>query len=552
MNKIISILFFLFFVTAVFPQEGRNPLPKSWELNLTDTPEIVQLSPLDMESIRKEDSINDSNKNTDWRFGIKRDLNLDLNKDGLWTQLPNGGSVCRLAIKSVGALSISINFSGFNLPRGTILQLYNNERTIVSETFLGTDSRNSNLLGSDLISGDIVYIEYYAPASVSQSPDIQIQSIVHGYRMGTLDSSNMEGNKLNGSGPCNYDVNCPIGADFDSQKEILKKSVAFVNLGNGYLCTAVLVNNTAADKTPYLLTANHCLTNSNPAFWSVRFNWVSPRPICGTGEDSGDVQNNFTLSGAALVANNTLSDFALVKLFEKIPESWDVAFAGWDNSDVDPVFEVGIHHPNGDIMKVCRDNSGAQKTDANGTWVWLIGGGEHGTGNGWEIGTTESGSSGSPLFNEQGKIIGQLYAGQSSCLGTSTNHDYDIYGRFGVSWDSGNSTQGRLKEWLDPIGSGQSTMETLQNILNVPSFETLGDLKIYPNPANTFITIQNSRYPHLNYQFMDMMGKEISSGAVSNSMNTISVEGLAEGIYLLHLVDGDSNDSVNKKIVVKH
>ena len=153
-------------------------------------------------------------------------------------------------------------------------------------------------------------------------------------------------------------------------------------------------------------------------------------------------------------------------------------------------------------MKICRDDSGAEKIDANGTQVWLIGGGNHGSGNGWEIGTTESGSSGSPLFDENGRIIGQLYAGQSACNGLENNGDYDIYGRFGISWNYGTTQQARLKEWLDPTNSGHTTVETLQNLLNIPDFEITGDLKIYPNPASSTITVMNNRYPHLSFQFL--------------------------------------------------
>lgn len=550
-KKSLFFLISLFFISTLFSQESSALLPESWGLKSSEAPKLIQLPPLDLDLVIKQDSINDMNKGLPWRYGIERPLVLNMEEDGLWTDLSNGGRIWRTAVHSPKALNLSINFTDFYLPPGSRLQLYDNDHSPIVQTFSSSQNRETNVLGTWFVNGDIVWIEYYEPPHSSTPARLQTGSVIHGYRMGGASPSNPLGNRLNGSGACNYDVNCPIGDDFDSQKDILKKSVAFVNLGNGFLCSAVLINNAKADKTPYLLTANHCLVNSNPSLWSIRFNWVSPSPVCGTGDESGDLQNNFTVSGAELIANNGLSDFALVKLYDDIPESWDVAFAGWDNSDTNPVFEVGIHHPNGDIMKICRDNSGAQKIKANDTQVWLIGGGQHGTGNGWEIGTTESGSSGSPLFNERGKIIGQLYAGESACIGFENNHDYDIYGRFGISWDTGNSPETRLKDWLDPGNSGQTTIETLQNILNVPTFQPIGELKIYPNPVSTAITVKNDRYPHLSYQFSNVMGQRIQSGSLSNSMNAISVEDLAEGIYLLILTDEDSNDSITKKIVVK-
>ncbi len=548
-RKLLFFILSLFFLTA-FSQGDENVLPVSWNLRLAKEPDIIKLLPLQLDKIRKEDSINDLDKSMPWRYGVTRSISLDLAKDGLWTVLPDGSKIWQVAIQSPQAVNLGLNFNGFYLPAGARLQLYNNDHTDVSKNYTYKENRENKKLGSWYIEGDIIWVEYFQPAYVRATPIIKIDGLIHGYRMGLLNDIVDGSRGMNDSGDCNYDVNCPIGSDFDSKKDILKKAVALLNLGNGYLCTASLVNNTRNDKSPLLLTANHCLTNSDPSLWSLRFNWVSPNPVCGTGEDSGDIETNFTMSGATLLANNSLSDFALVKLVNNISESWDVVFAGWDNSDTDPSFEVGIHHPNGDIMKICRDDSGAEKTDANGTQVWLIGGGSHGTGNGWEIGTTESGSSGSPLFNENGKIIGQLYAGQSACNGTETNHDYDIYGRFGVSWASGATSNSRLKEWLDPDGTGQTSIETLQNILNVQDFEITGELKIYPNPASSTITVMNSRYPHLRYVFSNMLGQVFDSGSLSNSMNTISVQSLAEGIYFLSLTEEDSKDSITKKIVV--
>ncbi|AFL81333.1 hypothetical protein Aeqsu_1857 [Aequorivita sublithincola DSM 14238] len=548
-----TTLFFILFFTifTAFPQGGGGDLPESWDLNLEIVPSIVRLPAIDFQNVTQQDSINDLDKTMPWRYGIEIPLSLDMQNGGLWTVLPDGGKIWQTTIQSSGALNLSINFDDVFLPMGSRLQLYNNDHTDIISTFTSSENRDEKQLGTWFVEGDIIWIEYYQPPRVQDSPRLEINSVIHGYRMGKINILYDDNRGLNDSGACNYDVNCPIGNDFDSKKDLVKKAVALLNLGNGHLCSAALTNNAINDKTPYLLTANHCLDNSNPALWSVRFNWVSPTPVCATGGDSGNLQTNFTVSGAKLRANSSVSDFALVELLNPIPNSWDVAFAGWDNTDTDPQYEVGIHHPNGDIMKICRDDSGAQKVDANGTQVWLIGGGTHGPGEGWEIGTTESGSSGSPLFDQNGRLIGQLYAGQSACTGIENNGDYDIYGRFGVSWDGENTPETSLKEWLDPTGTGHTTVETIQNLLNTQEFEFIGDLKIYPNPASTMITVMNNRYPHLSYVFSNVMGQRIRSGSLSNTMNTIAVDNLSDGVYLLYLMDEDSKDSITKKIIIK-
>lgn len=535
-------------LVSVFGQQLKSDRPIGIQYNLRATP--IELPPLDLSEVATQDSINDLDKSMPWRYGLSRNINIDLETQGEWTTLPSGARLCQIAIHSPDALNLSINFNDFYLPEGTQMQLYNESETDYSKVYTATENRSSKQLGSWFVGGETIYMEYYQPVTVQDNFKLKIGSVIHGYRMGEVNKLIENTRGLNDSGDCNYDVNCPIGEDFDSKKDLVKKAVALLNLGNGYLCSAVLINNAKSDKTPYLLTANHCLENGDPEFWSVRFNWMSPNPVCGEIEDSQDLQTNFTMSGGQVRASNALSDFALVELYTSIPDSWDVAFAGWDNSDTAPEYEIGIHHPNGDIMKVCRDDSGAVKETANGTEVWLVGGTTVGSGNGWELGTTESGSSGSPLFNEKGKIIGQLYAGASFCNGIENNHDYDIYGRFGVSWNAGNSEENRLQDWLDPDAVGITSIETLQNLLNTPTFEQTGKLDIFPNPATDEISVINSRYPHLQYSIYNLVGQQLAAGSMNTTMNIISVATLANGVYILHLIDTESKADLTKKIIV--
>src|SRR5204862_401196 len=72
----------------------------------------------------------------------------------------------------------------------------------------------------------------------------------------------------------------------------------------------------------------------------------------------------------------------------------------------------------------------------------------------YEQGTTEPGSSGSPLFDQNHRIVGQLHGGTASC----TSLTYDEYGKVAASWDGGGATSSRLSNWLDPGSSGAVTM----------------------------------------------------------------------------------------------
>jgi hypothetical protein len=127
--------------------------------------------------------------------------------------------------------------------------------------------------------------------------------------------------------------------------------------------------------------------------------------------------------------------------------SYTPYFSGWDHSGNTPTSAVGIHHPSGDIKKISFENQALISTTfgscpANSHW---------GVTN-WDSGVTEGGSSGSPLYDQNHRIIGQLHGGASACGGANLS---DEYGKFSVSWDpAGSNTTNQLKCWLDPNNSG--------------------------------------------------------------------------------------------------
>ena len=66
--------------------------------------------------------------------------------------------------------------------------------------------------------------------------------------------------------------------------------------------------------------------------------------------------------------------------------------------------------------------------------------------------TTEGGSSGSPPFDQNKRIIGQLWGGGASCNNLSAP---DYYGSLNKSWNpNGSNNSSQLKHWLDPNNDG--------------------------------------------------------------------------------------------------
>ncbi len=437
-----SILFSFTFTFGQVTNEGK---PKSWKLNL-NTAKTEDMPPFNLNQILKEDTEEDG-KAKPFRFGYEHQVSLGF-ENGRWNTLKNGDRVWLMNIKSEGAKTLNFVFDEYYIPEGAKLYFYNNDKTDLLGAYTSTQNRDDLQFGSWLVNGDHIWIEYYEPANAAFSGQLHISKVVHGYR--SVNDIPELSKALNDSGACNQDVDCPVGDDFDLIKNEVKKSVGLILVGSTGFCSGTLINNTENDEQQLFLTANHCL-GSSVSSWAFRFNWTSPEPSCSSLLRSTDGDFNQTISGANLLASNPKSDFALLEITPEFPNNWDLIWAGWDRSGAVPDFTVGIHHPRGDIMKIARDNDSPSQSSRsfNGFDAmknWLI--------ENWELGVTEPGSSGSALFDPEGKIIGQLAGGSAACDGTFNNGGFDFYGRFDVSWDAGDTPDTRLKDWLDPNDKG--------------------------------------------------------------------------------------------------
>ena len=186
------------------------------------------------------------------------------------------------------------------------------------------------------------------------------------------------------------------------------------------------------------------------------------------------------------------------------PINYNVYYAGWDRSGGVPDYQIGIHHPNGDLKKISTSNTPATKTvwGAPSAFVWRLT---------WDEGTTEIGSSGSPLFNQNGNIIGQLFGGNAACSANVSNFQPDYYGRTAVSW-SGLDSSMRLWDWLNPYDSSLTSLDGYDPVIDSIDEETsLGDVSIYPNPSNGLFNLKLMNINKINIEVSayDLLGKRI-------------------------------------------
>ncbi len=308
---------------------------------------------------------------------------------------------------------------------------------------------------SDFVQGDTLIIELNSSVHYKQIP-----FSIH--EVGVLLMDSNYGNRGFGdAGSCEVHINCIEGENWQAEKQ----GVARILLKQGnktFWCTGSLINNTKNDGTPYFLTANHCgeySDSSDYAQWLFYFNFESENCI------QPQVQPELkTLSGASLLAHSdgatsSTSDFKLLLLKDDVPPNYMPYFNGWNRTEDGSSSGVTIHHPQGDLkmistyenplVSVQYDN---ENEEPDGKY-WKVHWNETVSGHG----VTEGGSSGSPLFNNQGYIIGALTGGSASCI---AENEPDYYGKFSFSWESnGEDSTSQLKYWLDPLELGITALK---------------------------------------------------------------------------------------------
>ncbi|MEM1327169.1 MAG: 3-coathanger stack domain-containing protein [Bacteroidota bacterium] len=454
-NRTISLIFLglgLLLALPAHAQISLGGIPKSFELDLSDDNlPIVATQPINIDALLLEDSL-DALSNLPYRFAQAFPVSYNINNIGTWTTLPNGDRLWKLQIHCPGAKSINLLYDQFNLPPGGLYYIYAADRSEVLGAFSHHNNKASGKFATGLVNSANIVLEYFEPAAVAGQGIISVGQISHGYR--SFDQ-NSEG--LDDAGPCQVNVNCSEGADW----QIQKKAVARYLINGTQVCSGTLINNVRGDCTPYFLTAEHCIDGrgldavTNPDISGIVFYWNYERPGCA---NSGNVPIE-TTAGATVVANAdppggdaSASDFALFELVEDPNEVYEVYMAGFDATGDPGNGGVGIHHPALDAKKIATHSIIPTSVEGDNYWriYWDA------TPNGHSV--TEGGSSGSGLFNDNKRLIGQLFGGflggQPNC--SDPANDEGDYGKLSVSWDGTNTNdpKRRLRDWLDPDNTG--------------------------------------------------------------------------------------------------
>ncbi len=468
--------------------------------------------------------------------------------------MADGTEVWRLRFHSDEARALTVYFDDFHLPVGSQLYIYNPDQSYWEGPMDHIENNDHGRFVTNDIYGEDIVLEYIQPVAVLGQARLAVSGIGYLFRYVERPES-----MNRGSDECQVDTACPEADNWSCQVDAAVR--LRITAGQGiFVCSGAMVNTTMKDCRQYMLSALHCVTNVSPddfAYLQVR--WGYARSGCGNG--SGPMGRNRTgvikLADSNDGGGNSGSDFVLCEVEDPIPDSYEPYFAGWDATGAGSNFGTSIHHPSGDWKKISTYTT-------NLTSQWWGAPGSH-----WGVawtptesghGVTEGGSSGSPIFNAQGLIIGTLTGGASACepggagQGTGPNLA-DFYGKMSHHWSSNpNSAGQKLRVWLDPIGSGPDAWMPETKVMH-GAYRSDSDLQcgiagecdavtieeetlsistvvISPNPARDEVYLRIKDLVSIEQLFIyDSQGRLVSSEQINSIVNRVDISAFPTGVY---------------------
>gem|GEM_PF-1409401 len=406
---------------------------------------VISLEPLDEDRLRAEDEarrgLNKGGQGGPMRIGVHRSLPAVDPEDWEVGLDSSGRQVFRLVINSPGAVMIRPHFSRLPAADKAAVYVYGQDRAKIEGPLAKPAVYKTIDFWGPPLDGEDYTIEclFTGQPRLDQLP--VVDKISHVYRDAFSDY-------LNKVGSCHTDISCRSAAE-----RARGNSVAGLATESGQtsFCTGcLLADMDSTTQIPWFLTANHCgITESTAPTTYFYFRYQTSS--CNGAEPS--MRSTVRRDGASHVISYAASDFTLLRLAQTPPAG--SVFNAWRTRTIESgVVTTCIHHPDGSFKRI-----------SDGVTVNYISSStfdqaNHIT-NRWTRGTTEPGSSGSPLF-DGGYVIGQLHGGPGSCTAGVNNYDY--FGRFSVSYNHGLSAflgPGARPNCTEGLSLGQTTSGAL-------------------------------------------------------------------------------------------
>ncbi len=368
----------------------------------------------------------------------------------------DGGLSWTIPVQSSGASGLRIGFSGMNLPLGAELYVFN-EAGEAHGPYTGRGMGNSGELVSHMISGERAFVQLRLLGKPSKADLAQLRFTIAEighigpqFELARRMKSALAGEKAF----CDFNATCVVNGECASGWSYLsdvRNAVAHMLFQSGryyYICSGGLMNNSRNDGTPLFLTANHCLSREREAdtleaFFDFRASSCGDTGWCDYSYSQLRASFPSTL-GAAMLASGSSGDYSLMQL-DQMPAGTR-HFMGWSTTAVatsnsTPLYRMS--HPGG-----APQAWSTHAVNANGFQCGTLPRGTYIYSNDTN-GATEGGSSGSPVLNGSGQVVGQLYGACGSNLDDNCDavNNLTVDGALAAYYPN-------VAPYLDPSGGG--------------------------------------------------------------------------------------------------
>ncbi|HEY6066145.1 MAG TPA: trypsin-like peptidase domain-containing protein [Thermoanaerobaculia bacterium] len=312
----------------------------------------------------------------------------------------DGAFVWSGRVSAPGATAIRLHLAPFDLPESAELYVYSADGQAFGP-YSGRGPIDDGELWTNAIFGEEVRLQIRVAAEDAARTRLVIADV--GYLGAGL--------PMAGSNLCAANAACVINAGCASIPAAIAPArdavatILFASGGSHYICSGGLIaDSDTASVVPYFLTANHCVSTASEA--SSVETYFDYETTCSSPNCTQPYGSAGETVGSQIVRGNSTGDYTLLRL-SSTPVTRDgvTTYLGWSTTAVANTNGTGLYrlsHPKGSPQAYSTQNVDTSKPTCGswprGSWIYSRD----------TSGATEGGSSGSPVLNAQGKIVGQL------------------------------------------------------------------------------------------------------------------------------------------------
>ena len=379
-------------------------------------------------------------------FGSVRETAVNLfAAENQMKSLDNGAVVYAIKLESEGARGLAVHFESLeNIREGQLFVTATDTGDLQAVHIpfeLELVGSGSGLL-TQYVPGSSLLLEWIGSREQADKASAHIDHLVHdNVGVTALQKSTTQATVVfptyNTANQCTNDAVCSQGAGYEEQRRSVAQYFFRYNANVYATCSGVMVNTASQNGAQYLLSAEQCIQFSRPRWLreaTILFNYQRKR--CNDANERQPYYGDQVV-GLEIITAAQETDMVLFNVVERIPDAFGVYLAGWDARR--RVWEdvVAFNYPLADVKKVVKMSAclgamvaygpatyGSRVVNYNLPYFYQM---IPTSGRSW------AGSTGGPLFNSFGLLIGQL--SQIVPRGTSNVcKTREFYGAFAASY----------------------------------------------------------------------------------------------------------------------